>query len=57
MKWIYKIQKIGRIQIPSKYLSAYDMKEGDIVLIEEVGEKKLLLSFEVNKKVKLKKKK
>ena len=57
MKWVMKLQKIGRIQIPSKYLSAYDIKEGDIVLIEESGEKKLVLSFEVDKKGNLKKKK
>ncbi|MBS3102412.1 hypothetical protein J4458_03110 [Candidatus Woesearchaeota archaeon] len=57
MKWAMKVQKIGRIQIPSTYLHAYDIKEGDIVLIEEEGEKKLLLSFGVGKKDRLKKKK
>ena len=40
-----RVQKIGRLQIPSKYLAAYDIKEGDIVLIEEIKDKKLILSF------------
>ena len=57
MKWVMRIQKIGRIQIPSKYLSSYDIKQGDFVLIEESGEKKLILTFDVDKKGKLKKKK
>lgn len=56
MKWVMKLQKIGRIQIPSKYLSAYNIKEGDFVLIEEAGEKKLLLSFDIDKKGNIKKK-
>ncbi len=55
MKWVMKVQKIGRIQIPSKYLLAYNIKEGDTVLIEERGEKKLILSFGVDKKGKFKK--
>ncbi len=44
MRWIMKIQKLGRIQIPTKYLKAYNIKEGDIVIIEE-KEDKLILSF------------
>ena len=44
MKWKMKIQKLGRIQIPSKYLSAYKIKEGDMVIIQEKG-KKLILTF------------
>lgn len=54
MKWINKIQKIGRIQIPTKYLAAYNIKEGDYVLIEE-KEDKLILIFKVDKKGKPKK--
>jgi len=50
MKWVNKIQKIGRIQIPSKYLFAYDIKEGDYVLLEETDDDKLILTFKVNKK-------
>ncbi len=50
MKWVYKIQKIGRIQIPTKYLTAYNIKEGDYVLIEEADDDKLILTFKVNKK-------
>jgi len=49
MKWTMKIQKLGRIQIPTKYLKAYDIKEGDIVLIEEEKDK-LILSFKKKKK-------
>lgn len=49
MKWIMKIQKLGRIQIPTKYLTAYNIKEGDMVIIEE-KEDKLILSFEKQKK-------
>lgn len=49
MKWIMKIQKLGRIQVPTKYLSAYNIKEGDIVIIEEKGNK-LILSFKRIKK-------
>lgn len=48
MKWIMKIQKLGRIQIPTKYLKAYNIKEGDIVLIEEKGDK-LILNFKKKK--------
>ena len=44
MKWIMKIQKLGRIQIPTKYLKAYNIKEGNLVIIEE-KEDKLILSF------------
>ncbi len=44
MKWTMKIQKLGRIQIPTKYLKAYNIEEGDIVLIEE-KEDKLTLEF------------
>ncbi len=44
MKWKMKIQKLGRIQIPSKYLSAYEIKEGDMVIIQE-KDKKLILTF------------
>jgi len=54
MKWVMKIQKIGRIQIPTKYLKAYNIKEGDIVIIEE-KEKKLVLSFKRIKKKKTEK--
>jgi len=49
MRWTMKIQKLGRIQIPTKYLQAYNIKEGDIVIIEE-KEDKLILSFEKQKK-------
>lgn len=44
MKWTMKIQKLGRIQIPTGYLRAYNLKEGDIVTIEEKGNK-LIISF------------
>lgn len=44
MKWTMKIQKLGRIQIPTKYLKAYGIKEGDIVIIEEESNK-LTLNF------------
>lgn len=54
MRWINKIQKIGRIQIPTKYLTAYNIKEGDYVLIEEVDNDKLVLTFKVDKKGKSK---
>ena len=50
MKWVNKIQNIGRIQIPTKYLTAYNIKEGDYVLIEEADDDKLILTFKVNKK-------
>ena len=50
MKWLNKIQKIGRIQIPTKFLTAYNIKEGDYVLIEEADNNKLILTFKVNKK-------
>jgi len=50
MKWVYQIQKIGRIQIPTKYLTAYNIKEGNYVLIEEAEDNKLILTFKVNKK-------
>jgi len=43
-----KIQKLGRIQIPTKYLKAYNIKEGDIVIIEE-KENKLIIGFKRNK--------
>jgi AbrB family looped-hinge helix DNA binding protein len=49
MKWTMKIQKLGRIQIPTKYLKAYGIKEGDIVLIEE-KEDKLIISFKKKRK-------
>jgi bifunctional DNA-binding transcriptional regulator/antitoxin component of YhaV-PrlF toxin-antitoxin module len=44
MKWTMKIQKLGRIQIPTGYLKAYNLKEGDIVTIEEKANK-LIISF------------
>lgn len=50
MKWVMKIQKIGRIQIPTKYLKAYNIKEGDVVIIEE-RENKLILSFKRKRKL------
>jgi bifunctional DNA-binding transcriptional regulator/antitoxin component of YhaV-PrlF toxin-antitoxin module len=53
MKWVMKIQKLGRIQIPTKYLKAYNLKEGDIVIIEEKGNN-LVLAFK-RKKTKNKK--
>ena len=31
-----RVQKIGRLQIPSKYLAAYDIKEGDIIDIYQI---------------------
>jgi AbrB family looped-hinge helix DNA binding protein len=43
-----KIQKLGRIQIPTKYLKAYNIKEGDEVIIEEKGNK-LTISFKRKK--------
>ena len=43
-----KIQKLGRIQIPTKYLKAYNIKEGDIVLLEEEKDK-LILKFKKKK--------
>lgn len=51
MKWEMKIQKLGRIQIPTSYLRAYDIKEGDEVVIEEKDDK-LVISFKkkANKK-------
>lgn len=55
MKWVNKIQKIGRIQIPTKYLTAYNIKEGDYVLIEESNNNKLIFTFKVNKEGKPKK--
>ncbi len=39
-----KIQKLGRIQIPTNYLKAYNIKEGDKVIIEE-DKNKLVISF------------
>ncbi len=48
MKWRMKIQKLGRIQIPSKYLYSYKIEEGDIVIIKEKG-KKLILTFKKRK--------
>ena len=45
-----KIQKLGRIQRPTKYLKAYNIKEGDTVIIEEEKDK-LILSFKKRKKV------
>jgi len=44
MRWTMKIQKLGRIQIPTKYLKAYNIKEGDIVIIEEEKDR-LILNF------------
>ena len=44
MKWEMKIQKLGRIQIPTSYLKAYRIKEGSIIIIEE-KENKLVVSF------------
>lgn len=44
MKWTMKIQKLGRIQIPSSYLKANNIKEGMEVDIEEFGDK-LLIKF------------
>jgi bifunctional DNA-binding transcriptional regulator/antitoxin component of YhaV-PrlF toxin-antitoxin module len=54
MKWIMKLQKLGRIQIPSKWLAANELKVGDLVLIEESGEHKLVITFKVDKKGKKK---
>jgi AbrB family looped-hinge helix DNA binding protein len=48
MKWTMKIQKLGRIQIPTQYLKAYGIKEGDIVIIEEEKDR-LVLSFKKRK--------
>ena len=48
MKWEMKIQKLGRIQIPTTYLKAYNIKEGDIVIIEE-KENKLVIRFKKRK--------
>ncbi len=48
MKWEMKIQKLGRIQIPTKYLKAYSINEGDLVILEE-KENKLIISFKRNK--------
>jgi len=48
MKWTMKIQKLGRIQIPTGYLKAYNLKEGDIVTIGEKG-KKLIITFKRKK--------
>jgi len=50
MKWEMKIQKLGRIQIPTKYLKAYKIKEGAMIVIEENIEKgnKLIISFKNN---------
>ena len=47
-----KIQKLGRIQIPTKYLKAYNIKEGDLVIIEEKANK-LILKFKKKKKNKI----
>ena len=44
-----KIQKLGRIQIPTTYLKAYKIKEGDAVIIEE-KDNKLIISFKRKKK-------
>ncbi len=44
-----KIQKLGRIQIPTKYLKAYNIKEGDVVIIEEEKDK-LIISFKKRSK-------
>ncbi len=44
MKWEMKIQKLGRIQIPTKYLKAYGIKEGNKVVIDE-GENQLIINF------------
>lgn len=53
MKWTRKIQKLGRIQIPTEYLRAGGFTEGDIVLIEE--QKKNQLSIRLQKNARAKK--
>jgi len=35
MKWKRRVQKLGRIQIPTAYLKDHGIKEGDAVTIEE----------------------
>lgn len=50
MKWQRKIQTGDRVQIPSDYLKSFGLKKGDIVEIEEQGEKRLLLVFKNEQK-------
>lgn len=50
MKWIMKLQKLGRLQIPTKYLAASETKVGEYVLIEEIGENQLRITFKVDKR-------
>jgi len=35
MKWKAKIQKLGRVQIPTAFLKAYSYKPGHKILIED----------------------
>jgi len=52
MEWTRKIQKLGRIQLPSQYLTANGFTEGDIVVVTEDQKKKLLLVKLTKKSVK-----
>ena len=45
MRWKRNIQKLGRIQIPTEYLDAYGIKEGDEILIEEKSDNVLVISI------------
>ena len=45
MRWQRKLQTGDRVQIPSDYLKSLGLKEGNIVVIEEKGKKRLLLEF------------
>lgn len=42
MKWEMKIQKLGRIQLPTDFMKAYSHKEGQKVLLEDSKEGKIM---------------
>jgi len=48
MRWPRKVQKLGRIQIPTDYLNSYNIKEGHKVLIED-SDKPLTLKITFKK--------
>ena len=56
MRMVTKVQKLGRIAIPSVYREMYDIQEGDIVELEILQVKhtneKAIKVFEDTKRVK-----
>jgi len=52
LRWIRKVQDLGRVQIPTEYLESYGTKIGDFVMIriKEDDENTLLLTFNVDEK-------